>query len=71
MENASKLHELRKLTETLCDRETETGGIINTICDIIFIDDSDNDLKVKKIQKVLKGIKWNKKQKTAGTSIQD
>lgn len=71
MENASKLHELRKLTETLCDHETETGGIINTICDIIFIDDSDNDLKVKKIQKVLKGIKWNKKQKTAGTSIQD
>ena len=71
MENASKLHELKKLTETLCDRETETGSIINTICDIIFIDDCDNDCKVKKIQKVLKSIKWNKKQKTAGTSTQD
>lgn len=70
MENASKLHELKKLTETLCERETETGSIINTICDIIFIDDCDNDDKVKKIQKVLKGIKW-KKQKTAGTSTQD
>lgn len=71
MEGKSRLAELKQLTNYLSEQDTVSKKTINSICDIIFTEECDCEEKVLKIKKVLKELKWEKKTKTDGTSIQD
>jgi|688.fasta_scaffold1216896_2 hypothetical protein len=71
MQGKSRLAELKQLTNYLSEQDTVSKKTINSICDIIFTEESNCDEKVLKIKKVLKELTWEKTTKTDGTSTQD
>jgi hypothetical protein len=71
MYTESKLSELKKLADYLSDQDTLSAQTINNICDIVFTEEFDCVDKIEKIKNVLTKLKWEKKTKTDGMSIQD